>query len=145
MNILALDVATKTGYCTQYASGVWDFTTKRDESKGMKLIRFTAKLTCVCRLENINLIVFERSAGRHKASIIVQSELHGALKLFCEQNGIEYRAYSAKEIKVAGAGKGNASKQMMIDAAKEKHGMKGDSDNEADAIHLYHLAKKDYL
>lgn len=141
--LLALDVASKTGFCCSTASGVWDLRPKRDESDGMRLIRFKAKLTEIMTVEKINVIVFERSAGFHQNAIIVQSELHGTLKVFCEENRIEYRAYSASEIKRFATGKGNANKEAMIKAAQDKYGIKIIDDNHADALHIYHLAKQD--
>ena len=46
MNILALDPATKCGWAiSPTIGGTWDLSTRRDESKGMKLIRFRNKLT----------------------------------------------------------------------------------------------------
>lgn len=143
MNILALDVATHCGWATNTAHGTWDLTPKRDESGGMRLIRFKSKLREVVELENIDVIVFERSAGFHKSALIVQSELHGVLKLFCEENKIEHKAYSASEIKKFATGKGNAKKDAMIKAAQEKYGYVGNDDNTADALHIYHLAIKD--
>ena len=143
MNILSLDVATHCGWTCATASGVWDLSIKRDESSGMRLVRFKAKLVEIVRLENIDLITFERSAGLHQSSVIVQSELHGILKLFCEEYNIQYRAYSASEIKKFATGKGNANKSAMVQAAKEKYGYTGDSDDESDAIHLYYLTDAD--
>lgn len=144
MNILALDIATHTGWCTKTASGVWDFSIKRDESSGMRLIRFKAKVREVIEKEQINLVVFERTAGFHKNAIIVQSELHGVLKLFLEENNIQYRAYSASEIKKFATGKGNAGKPLMIAAAKQKYpDVEIIDDNHADALHIYHLALND--
>lgn len=145
LNILALDVATRTGWCTKTASGVWNLNILRDESKGSRLVRFVSKLREIVKLENIDLIVFERSQGFHQNAVIVQSELHGCLKLFCEENGIDYRAFSPAEIKKHATGKGNANKEMMILAAKEKYGYSGTDDNEADAICIYHLAKSMYV
>lgn len=142
--ILALDVATHCGWCTETASGVWDFSIKKDESSGFRLIRFKSKLKEICLLENINIIVFERSAGFHKNAIIVQAELHGVLKIFCEENKIEYRAYSASEIKKFATGKGNAKKDAMIKTANEKYSKNVKDDNEADACHIYHLAINDF-
>ena len=145
INILALDVATQTGWATSTASGTWDLRPKRDESSGMRLIRFKGKLKEISSLEEINLIVFERSAGFHKGALIVQSELHGVLKSFCLENNIEYKAYSPAEIKRHATGKGNANKSMMIEAARERLGYTGDNDNEADALWLFDLAMKDLL
>lgn len=144
LNILALDVATSTGWCTATASGTWSLGAKRDESKGMRLIRMKAKLREVVDAEQIDVLVFERSQGRNQNAVIVQSELHGVVKLFCEENQLEYRAYSPKEIKLAATGKGNASKQAMIDACVSKYNHTPIDDNEADAIHMWHLAQSDY-
>jgi Holliday junction resolvasome RuvABC endonuclease subunit len=141
MKILSLDVATHTGWCTDTASGVWDLSVKRDESSGMRLIRFKSKLREICASEEIELVVFERSQGAHQNAVIIQSELHGVLKIFCEENNINYRAFSPSEIKKHATGKGNAGKPLMIKAAKEKYGYTGDDDNEADAICCYHYAK----
>lgn len=144
LRVLALDVATKTGWATKNAHGLWDLTIKRDESNGMKYLRFRAKLREVCDLENINLITFERSSGMHQSSVIHQSELHGVLKLFCEESQIEYKAYSASEVKKFATGKGNAGKPLMIAAAQEKYGYTDNDDNVADALHIYHLTKQDF-
>lgn len=140
--ILALDVATHTGWKTETASGVWDLSIKKDESEGMRLIRFKSKLRELCELEGITLIAFERTAGMHKRAIIVQSELHGILKTFCQENNIQYKAFSATEIKKHATGKGNANKEAMIKAAQDNHSYQGNNDNEADAIHIYHLIKQ---
>jgi Holliday junction resolvasome RuvABC endonuclease subunit len=143
LKILALDVATHCGFCTETAHGVWNLTPKRDESGGMRLIRFKAKLKETCEIEDISVVAFERTAGFHKNALIVQAELHGVLKVFCEENKIEYKAYSASEIKKYATGKGNAKKDLMIKAAREKLGYLDDNDNEADAMWIYELAKND--
>lgn len=148
--ILALDVATRTGWSMNIASGknpwtcgCWDLSPKRDESAGMRVIRFKAKLKTILEAGKIDLVVFERPGGMHKGAIIVQAELQGVLKLFCEEEGIPYKAYSSQEIKKYGTGKGNAGKPLMIEHAKLKYGYEGDSDDEADSLHLLHLAKDD--
>jgi len=145
MNILALDVATHCGWASKNGSGVWDLSIKRDESAGMRLIRFKAKLKEITEIEDVDLVVFERSAGFHKSAIIVQAELHGVLKLFLEENDIEYRAFSAPEIKKHATGKGNANKKLMIEAAEQKwpH-IDIIDDNQADALHMFDLALKEY-
>ena len=143
MKILALDIATKTGFRTETSSGVWDFNkAKRGDSYGMRLIRFKSSLKEILNLEEIDIVVYERPAGQFKSSIIVASEMIGVLIALCEEKGIQYTAYSATEIKKFATGKGNAKKQDMIDAAIA-FGFNPHDDNEADAIHLYNLAKKD--
>lgn len=144
VKLLALDIANVTGFCTATASGIWKLTPRRDESKGMVLIRLRAKLDEVVKLEGINVVVFERPAGMYASSIISQSEKHGVVKLYCEENGIQYRAYSATEIKKHATGKGNAKKQLMIETAQEKWAdLEIIDDNHADALWLFDIAKRD--
>lgn len=144
MKILALDIATHTGWAvSRTIYGVWDLTPKRDESSGMKLIRMRAKLKEVIESEGIDIVVFERPGGKYKLPIIVQSELQGITKAYCEDNKVDYRAYSSKEIKLFATGKGNANKEKMIQAAQDRLGYVGDNDDEADALWLLELAKKD--
>ncbi len=143
LKILALDIATMTGYCTTTTSGVWNLTPRKNESKGIRLIKFKASLREMVQLEQINLIVFEGAVTYGKFPNHVGIELQGVLKLFCEENSIEYRSYMPTEIKKFGTGKGNAKKDQMIQVAQEKYGYQGNNDNEADAIILYHLAIKD--
>jgi Holliday junction resolvasome RuvABC endonuclease subunit len=147
--ILSLDVATKCGWAlgdltTIEASGVWDFSVKKDESSGMRLVRFKTKLHELFKTRKIELVTFERSAGMHKAPIIVQSELHGVLKIVCEDLGIKYKAYSATEVKKFATDKGNANKEAMMLALFNKHGIRKFDDNEVDAIWILKLTQKDF-
>jgi Holliday junction resolvasome RuvABC endonuclease subunit len=145
LRILALDPATHCGYAlSRTLYGVWDLTPKRDESIGMRLIRLRSKLNELIISEKINLVVFERPGGHHVAAVIVQSELQGQIKVICEDHKIEYRAYSSQEIKKFATGKGNVGKPAVIAAAQEKLGYTGKNDNEADALWLLELAKRDY-
>lgn len=142
--ILALDVATHCGWAVSRSIyGVWDLTPKRDESAGMRLIRFRHKLKEVINNEGIDLVVFERPGGRHVGAVIVYSELQGQVKVVCEDLGIQYRGYSSQEIKKFATGKGNANKATMIEAAKNKLDYPGKDDNEADALWLLELAIND--
>ncbi len=138
INILAIDQASNCGWCSKNAYGVWDFNTRKDESSGMKMLRFRAKLKEVCDLECINLIVYERVAGQHANSIIHAAKMVAMIETYCEENNINYKAVSAGEVKRFATGKGNANKEKMIEAARLKYGYTGSNDNEADAIHIYH-------
>lgn len=142
MNILALDIATKTGWCTATTNGVWDLKPNRGESEGMRVVRFMAKVKELITLENINLIAYERPAGLHKGSIMVASEMIGVLKTLCIELNVNLACYSASQIKKFATGKGNASKEDMVKAAIAL-GYQPKDDNQADAIHLYNLTKKD--
>jgi len=142
MKILAIDQASNCGWCVSETDyGTWDFNTRKDESSGMKWLRFRAKLKEMNDLLKIDLIAYERVAGHHKNSIIHSAKMVAIIESFCEENGIQYRAFSASEIKKFATGKGGAGKPAMIKAAKDKYGYDGNDDNTADAIHIYFLAK----
>ena len=144
MKILALDIATKTGFATDMASGVWDLKLKKGESNGMKLIRLNSKVREVVESLNIDLVVMERPAGLFKSAIITESELIGVVKLYCEEKNINYTEYSATEIKKFFTGKGNAKKADMIEEAKRRFPeINIIDDNHADALALLELAKLD--
>ena len=146
LKILAIDQATKAGWCCgDDLYGCWNLSTRKDESIGSKLLCFKAKLKEIIELENIGLVVYERVAGQHAAAIIHASKMVAIIETLCEESGIQYTAYSASEIKKFATGKGNANKGAMIKAAQEKYGYDGTDDNVADAIHIYQLAKQDYL
>jgi len=143
-NVLAIDPGNKTGWKSPSASGVWDVAAKRDESKGMSLIRFKAKFIEVVKLEHITLVSYERPAGRNTSSIISISEKVGVLKSYCEKHGIDYKGFSSGEMKRFATGKGNCGKLEMIAACKKKYDYDPIDDNEADAIHLYYLTLAEY-
>ena len=144
MTILALDVATLCGWFDGEFGGVWDLKLKRDESSGMRLRGFKAKLKEVIKINRPDLVVFERTAGKHVNALIVQAELHGVMKSLLDDEGIDYRAYSASEIKKHATGKGNCNKDAMIESCIKKLKIIPEDDNHADAIWLHHLAMEDY-
>ena len=154
LKLLSLDPATKTGWAffdgNNTISGVFDFKIKRDESGGMRLIRFKARLNEIYNSDPpIDIVVFEaaRHAGPHmQGALVVQAELQGVLKSWCEEKKIEYRGYSPKEIKKHATGSGNANKDKMLAAAKEKWpDIDIIDDNMADSLFLLDLARKELL
>ncbi|MFW6272175.1 MAG: hypothetical protein ACOC2U_00130 [bacterium] len=144
MLILATDPASEFGWAiSENEYGVWDLRTRKDESMGMKILRLEAKLKELHQMRPFKVLAYERPAGRHAHAIIHQAKLIGKLEEWCENNKIAYRSYSAGEIKKFATGKGNAGKPKMIEAARKLYGYQGNNDNEADALHILALAKKD--
>jgi len=139
--ILALDIATKTGWATNTSSGTWELKPNRGESEGMRVVRFKAKVKEIITLEGIHLVVYERPAGMHKSSIMVASEMVGVLKDLCEGLKINYASYSASEIKKFATGKGNANKEAMVSAAVKHFSIPIMDDNHADALWLLEMVK----
>jgi len=145
MNILALDLATHCGYATSWGeSGVWDFSIKKDESKGMRLFKLRSYLQCVQQAYPLQLLVFEAVRhARFSRSSIILAEMQGVIKEFACYYGIEYKGYSPTAIKKHATGRGNADKHAMIRAAKSFFRKGGISSDEADALWLLDLAMKE--
>lgn len=140
MTILALDLGTNTGWAKQtflgdIVSGTESFATKRHEGAGMKYLRFKRWLTEIKQsgIEEVYYEEVRNHAGVAAAHAYGGYEAH--LMAWCEHHEIPYSSVPVGTIKRSATGKGNASKQMMIDAAKEK-GFDVESDDQADAIHL---------
>ena len=145
MNILGIDQASHCGWCCgNDLYGEWDISTRSDESAGMKMLRFKAKLRETLEGQRIELVAYERVAGQHKNAIIHASKMVAIIETLCEELGINYVAFSAGEIKKFATGNGAAKKADMVKAAQEQHGYVGDNDNICDAIFIYHYAKKLY-
>lgn len=145
MKILALDIATKTGWATDTASGVWDLKPLRGESIGMRVVRFKAKVREMIQTESVEMVAYELPAGMHKNAIIQQSKMIGVLEDLCHELEIEYTHYSASEIKKFATGKGNAGKPQMIAQAKRNWpNVEIIDDNQADALFILALAKREF-
>lgn len=95
----------------------------------------------------VALVVFEgaRHAGlKMQGALVVQSEMQGVVKLWCEEHGIDYRAYSPSEIKKHATGKGNAGKEEMLEAARARWPDRVFKwHDEADATFLLDLVQRD--
>ncbi len=140
--ILALDLGTMTGWALRSpdgtkTSGTESFRPDRFEGGGMRYLRFKHWLT---ELKNtaggIHAIFFEevrRHAGTNAAHIYGGFLAHATA--WCEHHGIPYRGVPVGTIKRHVTGKGNASKQAVISAVRER-GFDPTDDNEADAIAL---------
>lgn len=138
--ILALDLGTTTGWAIRgfdglITSGTVSFKPGRYDGGGMRYLRFTNWLSEIDRLSGpIEAIYFEevrRHAGTDAAHVF--GGLLAVLTSWGELRGVPYQGVPVGTIKRHATGKGNASKQAMIDAAR-KRGFSPTDDNEADAI-----------
>jgi crossover junction endodeoxyribonuclease RuvC len=146
MNILSIDPATKCGWAHSGGmGGTWDLSVRRDESSGMRLLRLRGKLNEVKNAVGIDLLTFEaarNAAPKMQGALVIQAQFQAIIVEFCEDHNIQYRGYSPSEVKKHATGKGNASKDQMIDAAKRKWPtVPIEDDNHADALHILDLTK----
>ena len=139
-SILALDLGSTTGWAVRTARcrilhGTAEFWPSRYEGGGMRYLRFGKWLEQTLDVTGgIDAVYFEevrRHAGTGAAH--VHGGFLAALTSWCETKGIAYQGVPVGTIKRFATGKGNADKQAMIAAMRERGFEPGD-DNEADAI-----------
>lgn len=142
--ILALDMATKTGWATNSTSGVEDFRKKPGDSRGMIFIRFTAWLREMVTLNKPDLIVYERPHARGRAANELLNGLLAHLQTLCERRNIEFTDCPSTTLKRYAAGKGNASKEDMMESYRIRFQTEPIDDNEADARWLHAWAQDQF-
>ncbi len=145
MNILALDLATKTGWATNAGgvkiSGVQTFDIKRGESPGMRFLRCKAWLDEFRLLtgRETNVITYEQAHHRGGAATAVCVGFITIVQAYAAQHSIELMPVHTGTLKKFATGKGTANKEEMIKSA-HKFGWSPMDDNEADAQLLLEYA-----
>ena len=142
--ILALDMATKTGWSTNSTSGVEDFRKNPGDSRGMIFIRFEAWLNEMVSLCKPDVIVYERPHARGRAANEVLNGMLAFLVKACEVHGIQYTDCPSTTLKSFATGKGNASKEMMMQAYRTRWAGDPIDDNHADACWLLAWANSQF-
>lgn len=139
-NILALDLGTKTGWAValqnQILSGSESFKSTRFCGGGARFLKFQHFLNSLHQKFDLKAVYFEevrRHLGVDAAHVYGGFLAH--LTSWCEENKIPYQGVSVGIIKKFATGKGNASKEEVIEALKFK-GFNPVDDNEADSLAL---------
>ena len=150
MQILSLDMATKTGWCFYDSetkkiieSGVQDFSKKRGESNGVMYLRFRGWLKLITDLHKPELIAYEQAHMRGGAATEICIALQTRAQERAVEIGIESIPVRANTLKKFASGKGNAGKDIMIKLATKYLNRPVIDDNEADAIHIARWAAKE--
>ena len=139
-SILALDLGTNTGWAVRNGRcrilhGTAEFRPTRFEGGGMRYLRFGKWLDQTLEVTGgIDAVYFEE-VRRHIGTDAAHTYggFLAALTSWCEAKGIAYQGVPVGTIKRFATGKGNADKQAMIAAVRER-GFEPADDNEADAI-----------
>ena len=148
--LFGIDPGTRCGWAVHdgervVTSGVWDLKPQRHEGAGMRYVRLRGYLNILVGAFKPRLIVYEevrRHAGTSAAHIY--GGITGALQEYGEDVGIPYTALPVGSIKKRATGKGNASKQMMVDSARSELGRDPADDNEADAMWIAQFGAEMY-
>jgi crossover junction endodeoxyribonuclease RuvC len=154
LNILALDLGTRTGWALRengrIESGVQVFDVKRGESPGMRWLRFDRWLDDMLR--DVSLVVCEAVLGRFargQAQTYVASNFLGRVEGRCAQAVIEHTTVPSGTLKKFVTGSGRGDKRQMFEACMRRgwwpKATASDADcdpddNEVDARCLLHYA-----
>lgn len=142
--ILALDIATKTGWVlmqddgTIVDSGTWNFSKKTKDHDFARLEHFRDTLNQIkTAFPQISTVVWERvDFCKFTIAHAVHNQLLAVLMLWVADHSIKYSNYGVQEIKKYATGTGKAKKEDMLQAAIDKWGntFDGCDDNEIDAL-----------
>lgn len=143
MRLLALDLANKTGWAhSNGASGTQAFTPRRGDSPGMRWIEFRAWLCRLLDAAPADVIVYEQAHHRGGAATHVAHSLISCVETVAAERGIEVTSRHTATIKMHALGSGRGGKPEMVAAALER-GWNPQDDNEADALWLLDLVKRE--
>lgn len=145
-DILALDLATYTGYYSVHESGTWNFveSIRRNDLKQHKALHDT--LTEFITRHGIRQIVAEDvNVSKNFFDARKLSEFRGVLLCVCDELDLpEPEFVNVMTLKKWATGSGRADKQDMIRACVEKYRYHPLDDNAADACHLFHYFLRKY-
>jgi Holliday junction resolvasome RuvABC endonuclease subunit len=151
VNILALDLGTRTGWALlergAIESGVESFQPHRDESQGMRWLKFRRWLEFMAGERfHPDLVVFERWVASHTGgSGEITAGFTTRIVEFCTERHLEHTAVSPSDLKRWVTGKGNARKEQIMEAVLWKFGRRCDTADEADAYALLEYARAELV
>lgn len=139
MKAIAFDLGTQTGFAAFdgiITSGTFSNANKRFEGGGMRFLRFGQQVTEMITLVKPEVVFYEE-VRRHLStdSAHVYGGMMAVLTAACEEAKIPYKGIPVGTIKKFATGKGNANKDAMLKAAKERFTDQNIFDeNQADAL-----------
>lgn len=138
--LLALDVATTTGYYSLHGSGVWNFSERLARNDGKQHKAFRDTLLDFISAHGIRKIVAEDiSVNKHFTDIRKLSELRGILLEVCDEFCLpEPEFVHVAALKKFATGNGRATKAEMIAACRNHYRFEPRTHDEADAFMLFH-------
>ena len=140
--VLALDLGTATGWALRdeygtITSGTVSFRPDRFSGGGMRFLRFKRWLTELKNAAGGIDAVYLEEVRRHAGTSAAQ--IYGGflayVSAWCEHHSIPYQGVPVGTIKRHVTGKGNAPKEAVIAAVRDR-GLAPADDNEADALAL---------
>jgi len=144
MNILALDLATQTGWASSDGtSGMQKFPLKRGESPGMRYRNLRAWLSEMHEKGSFEVIAYEQAHHRGGHATEVLLGMATIVQAWAAEFGVDVTSRHSSQIKKHALGKGKGTKLAMMLACEKKFGFEPETDDEADALWLLDLVQKD--
>mgnify|MGYP003576292050 CR=1 FL=1 len=152
MRILALDLGTKTGWALwdgeRIESGVQIFALERGESPGMRFLRFNAWLNQMSL--GLELVAYEKPHHRGGAATEIACGFSTRVHELCARRRIEYASVHTATLKKFAVGRGNADKDMILEAAfqrwrnqfPQEEALHRGLDDQADALWVLEWARQ---
>lgn len=141
--VLALDPGTRCGWAVRSACGAvhhgtWDLRSRRHEGGGMRFVRLER---CLTEFEPKPDLIYYEEVRRHLGTDAahVYGGIIATATQWAEHHRIPYAAVPVATIKRHATGKGNAGKDVVLAAARERFGAV-ETDDEADALFLLDYA-----
>ncbi len=145
-DILALDIATHTGFYCMHGYGTWNFTEskRRNDNKQHKDFRDT--LIKYILANGIKHIVAEDiNVNNYFSDMRKLSEFRGILFEICDELNLPEPSFiNVATLKKWATGNGRATKPEMMKACIDRYGFQPQDDNVSDACHLYHYYIRKY-
>ena len=143
MNILAIDIGTKTGWSMLHRDGTVKggtrhFRPKKSESQALRWSRFRDWLRVM--LDDVHVVYYEDVKAH--AGVLAAHAYGGYLAILemnCLGRNIPCNPVGVGVIKKHWTGKGNADKETMVNEAKRR-GFSPVDDNHADALAILSYA-----
>lgn len=145
-HVLALDIATHTGYYSVHESGTWNFTEskKRNDNKQHLDVRNTI-LSFIKDYGILRIVAEDINVNNYFCDMRKLSEFRGILLEICDTLDLpEPEFINVAKLKKWATGNGKANKQDMIQACIDKYRYMPVDDNAADACHLFHYYIRKY-
>jgi Holliday junction resolvasome RuvABC endonuclease subunit len=144
--ILALDIATYTGFYSVHEHGVWNFTEskRRNDNKQHKDFRDTV-MGFILKYNIRQVVAEDLNVNNHFSDMRKLSEFRGILFEICDELDLPEPSFvNVATLKKWATGNGRASKEDMINACVAKYKFTPQDDNVADACHLFHYFIRKY-
>ncbi|MCY1134017.1 crossover junction endodeoxyribonuclease RuvC [Bacteroides fragilis] len=145
-DILALDIATFTGYYSIHEAGTWNFTESKQRNDNKQHKDFRDTLIEFIRKYQIQKVVAEDvNVNNHFFDMRKLAEFRGILLEVCDELNLpEPEFVNVSSLKKWATGNGRACKNEMMEICQTRFNYHPTDDNEADAFLIFNYYTRKY-